>query len=191
MASKMGIDPHECEFALRYLKNADAIPAYAEFHIRDLVTNRPSNALVNSVTVSSNPIKNLLTAYIEYFGVTRIVVHLSQTYTGPSVHETYAFDSVTGQAINLEVDLDLSDEEYTLSLTNETQQDGFMGKAIEYVMPIIRKFEHNRKINEALNDATKEAFEAMGIQPGGELPREKYSAFSEYLAKKVTSYLMS
>lgn len=190
MACKMGIDPQACDFALRYLKNAAATPAYAEFHVRDLVTNRPSNLLVNSVTVSSNPIKNLLTAYIEYFGITRVVVHLSQTYKGPRVHETYAFNPVTGQAIYLDVDLDLSDEEYALSLANETLQDGYMEKAFEYAMPIVLRFKHARQNEKVLNDAIMEAFEAMGVQPNEELPREKIPAFTAYLTNKITPHLM-
>jgi hypothetical protein len=190
MACKMGINPQVCDFALLYLKNAAATPAYAEFHLRDLVANRPSNLLVNSVTVSSNPIKNLLTAYIEYFGVTRVVVHLSQTYKGPRVHKTYAFDSVTGQAIHLNVDLDLSNEEYALSLANETRLDGSDVKAFEYAMPIVFRFMHARQNEIMLNDWITEAFEAMGVQPDGELAPEQIPAFSAYLANKITPHLM-
>lgn len=190
MAFDIGIDPQECDFALCYLKNTAVTPAYAEFHLRDLVANRPPNQLFNSVTVSGNPTENRLTAYIEYFGVTRIVIHLSQTYTGPSVHKTYAFDPVTGQRIHLDVDLNLSDEEYALSLANKTRLDGSVVKAFDYAMPILLKSIYARQDEKVLNDAIMEAFEAMGIRPDGELAPEQIPAFTAYLTNKITPYLM-
>ncbi len=48
MAFKMGINPRECDFALSYLKDSAATPAFAEFHLRDLVVNRPITHLFNS-----------------------------------------------------------------------------------------------------------------------------------------------
>lgn len=189
MAFKIGIDPQICDFALRYLRNTAATPAFAEFYLRDLIVKRPSNRLLNSVTVSSNRGKNLLTAYIEYFGVTRVVVHLSQTYKGPSVQGTYAFDPVTGQQMQLDVDLDLSDQEYALSLANEARQDGSIEKAFDYAMPILLRFNYARQHKKMLKDAITEAFEAMGVPPGGELTPERFPDFSAYLANKIAPYL--
>jgi hypothetical protein len=104
MAYDMGIDPQSCDFALRYLRNPDATPALAEFYVRDLVDNRPSDHLINSVTVSANPRNNTLSAYIEYFGVVRYVVHLSRVYAGPHAFSTYAINTVTGKPCQRRLD---------------------------------------------------------------------------------------
>ena len=190
MAFKIGIDPQVCDFALRYLKDSAATPTFAEFYLRDLVVNRPTTHLFNSVTVTGDTSKKRLTAYIEYFGVTRVVVQLSQHYTGPGVHETYAFNPVTGRTIHLDVDLHLSDHEYALSLANDARSDGSYENAFAYAMPIILRFRHEMETETVLNEAITEAFEAMGVQPGEELPPEQIPAFTACIINKITPHLI-
>jgi hypothetical protein len=51
LAYHMGIDACACDFALSYLRNVDAIPALAQFDLREHIVERPSGGLINSVTV--------------------------------------------------------------------------------------------------------------------------------------------
>lgn len=189
MAFKMGINPQECDFALSYLKDSTATPAFAEFHLRDLVVNRPTTHLFNCVAVKGDTNKKRLTAYVEYFGITRVLVHLSQDYAGPNIHESYAFNPVTGLEIPLNIDLDLSNHEYSLSLENDARSDDAYEKAAAYAMPIILQFRQEMETTSVLNEAITEAFEAMGVQPGEELPTERIPAFTALIVNKIVPYL--
>jgi hypothetical protein len=153
MAYDMGIESHACDFALRYLRDSNAAPALAEFYIRDFVLNRPSQQLINSVTVTADPRKNTLIAYVEYFGVVRYVVHLSQTYSGPPKHCTYAIDTKTGRPADLHVDLNLSDNEHAASLADETGDESRFPELFQYAMPIALKSLYAREDEHAMRIA--------------------------------------
>ncbi len=141
------------------------------------------------MVVKGDTNKKRLTAYVEYFGITRVLVHLSKDYTGPDVHETYAFNPVTGMDIPLDVDLDLSDHEYSSSLENDARSDGAYEKAAAYAMPIILETRQDMETTSVLNEAIIEAFEAMGVQPGEELPTEQIPAFTAFIVNKIMPYL--
>jgi hypothetical protein len=190
MAYDMGIDPHACDFALSYLRNPEATPALAEFYVRDLVENRPSDHLINSVTVSANPRNNTLSAYIEYFGVVRYVVHLSRVYSGPHAYCTYAINTATGKPAELAVNFVLSDAEYALSLANETGDLGAFKKLFDYTMPIVLKSLYVRQDQKAVNDAITSTLEEMGVASDEEMAAENLLTFNTLVAQKLALHFL-
>jgi hypothetical protein len=174
---------------MTHLKDIPGSPtAVTDFFLRDLVTSRPLDDLVNSVTVSADPRSNRLYAYVEYFGVARYVVHLSQRYTGPHVQRSYAVNTATGKPADLAIDLNLSDTEYALSLAHDAVDERLRQATFEYAMPIVLRSLYAREDQNARERATLEARQAIGLQPNEEVPPEKRSAFNLQVDQKLAAY---
>jgi hypothetical protein len=154
------------------------------------VQNRPSDHLINSVTVSADPRNNTLSAYIEYFGVVRYVVHLSQTYSGPSACCTYAINTATGKPAELAVNFDLSNAEYALSLADETGDVRAFEKLFHYAMPIVLKSLYAREDEKAMSDAITATLEEVGVTSDAELPGEKLSTFNTLVGQKLALHFV-
>lgn len=191
MAYEMGIDPRTCDFAMSYLKTEGGTPALAEFYLRDLVCNRPSDSLINSVTICADQERKRLYGYIEYFGVVRYVIHLSQRYSGPPAHSTYAVNVATGVPAELSVKLDLSDEEFALSLANETGDLGQFKQAFDYAMPIVLRSLYAREDERALNGAIALSLKELGVDSDAEVPAEKQRQFNRLVAEKLSLHFIN
>lgn len=87
-ASECGVSHAQCEKALEYLLNpkAEAIP-FGLAYLSDLVDGRPKDRIFHCVSLHGDPKKMRLWSYIEYFGIFRIVVLLSERYAGPCINE--------------------------------------------------------------------------------------------------------
>jgi hypothetical protein len=189
MAYQLGIAPQACDHALSYLKDVPGSPtAVTDFFLRDLVKNRSLDYLVNSVTVSGNPYNSRLYAYVEYFGLARYLVHLSQHYSGPPVLGTYAVNTATGKTVELDVDLNLSDAEFALSLAHDAVDQRQQDAVSHYTMPIVLKSLYAREDQNAVERATVEAREVFGIKANEDVPPEMQSAFKLEVDQKLATY---
>jgi hypothetical protein len=190
MACKMSLPYKTSEYALRYLKDETATPAFAEFLLRDLVLNRPDSHIFHAVSVAGDPAKRRLIAYVEYFGLSRFVVHLSSDYEGPAIQKTYSLNPVSGEELNIAVDLLLSDDEYVLSQNNDAVPTGAREAAFHDVMPIVLRSMYAREDKRVLEQAIDEAFRELGAVPDQELRTNQIEEFSRRLAHKLTPYVL-
>jgi HNH endonuclease len=117
MAHWMGIPHTSCEVAVQFLRRTTADVLYGLFYERDLISNRPNDYLTHSVSVKGDPISKQLIAYVEYFSFARYVVLLSKCYEGQAIQKTYSINPADGTEIELNVNLDLSNEEIERATT--------------------------------------------------------------------------
>jgi hypothetical protein len=190
MASHMSISMDDCVSAIRYLVNLDADAVWAAFHLRDLIVNRPSAHLFHAVAVHGTAESGNLLGYIEYFGVFRHVVVLSQKYRGPDIKKCYAINPVTSEELRLEVDISLSESEIELLKRNETSPIEARIADLKLALPIVLQTQNFNGRNQLLNAAITETFEECGVKHGEEIPQERFSEFSAKLAAKAAAIFM-
>lgn len=190
MACKMSLPHKTCGFALRYLLDESATPAFAEFLLRDLVLNRPDSHIFHVVSVAADPIKRRLTAYVEYFGLSRFVVHLSSDYDGPATQKTYSLNPVTGEELNIAVDLSLSDDEYALSLANDAAPPGSHEAAFHHIMPVVLRSMYAREDKRVIEQAIEDTCQYLGVAPDQELTPDQIEKFNRRLTEKLTPHAL-
>ena len=107
LAFEAGIQIEECEHAREYLLSGGN-PCFGYFNDVDVVSNRPTGVFFHCVFVRGDPETKQLLGYVEYFGYQRIVVCLSSNYDGDEFSCCYAVDPVSGDTLELRVELKLT-----------------------------------------------------------------------------------
>ena len=107
---------------------------------KDLVSVRPAGVPIHCIHVNGDPESKLIRGYVEYFGVMRVVMCLSSSYSGNVFSTTYAIDPTTGEELNLSVDLDLDLTDIRKAYNNEKLDEKVIQKAIDAVIgPTLKK----------------------------------------------------
>lgn len=190
MAHFMGIPHQQCDYAIHYLRDEGATPAFGEFLTRDLVTDRPDSKVFHAVAIAGDPIHKRLFAYVEYFGLARFVVHLSLGYSGDAIQQSYTFDPTTGEEIELQVDLlSLTDEEHNSVLSNEAAPNDARVAAFERAMPIVFGVVRAKQDKRAITQAWEEACVELDLHPDQELDEKTAKNLALCLTNKLMHHL--
>ncbi|WP_227108231.1 HNH endonuclease [Chromobacterium rhizoryzae] len=189
VAWSLELNEQDCEVAVNYLRKGEGKP-FNLFYGRDVILNRPMDQLFHCVSLRSDNERNLLLGYVEYFGVFRGVVMLSDSYKGGDVDRTYAVDPVLGKEIDLTVDLHLSDQEV------DQFQDGAIlnGEnylaAFEQSIAIALSLSEKSKLDMAINSAVDKVCNDMGIQSEQEIAPEQALEFSRRIAEAMAPFFL-
>lgn len=190
LAAAAGIDARACDSALRYLTDDAAMPPHAFFYVWDLVSNRPPSHAFNCVSVVGDPARRILLGYVEYFSFARVVVVMSEAYDGEPFRATYAFNPATGESIDLQIDLELSDDELKLVRKNEALTDETYSAALDAGFGLIYKRSQLRHWQRETDAAFDHACKALGIPLDGVVPPDRAREFSalmvEYLGPMIS-----
>lgn len=190
LALDAGIEAAECINALEYLRNPQGFPCFGYFYERDLIRNRP-NELFHCVAVSGDPKSGQLTGYAEYFGVYRMVVGMSDRYTGRFFKAVYAVNPMTGKEIEgLDVDLALSAQEIQDTYDYKMIPDGAMAEAAGRVIPIGMQKAFDRERDAAIKRAVEYAFAHCGAKEGEMLTDEHKLKLSRLVTEQLMPFIM-
>ncbi len=122
LAVSVGVEAKICNLALTYLRDDDGNPAFGYYYKRELVTNRPSDRVFHCVVIKGDPCNQEINRLRwSLFSVYRMVIGLSDRYTGSGISASYAIDPTVGEELNLTVDLTFTDEELRFALANEDE----------------------------------------------------------------------
>jgi hypothetical protein len=191
MAHHMGIGHQDCKWAMRYLLGNDASPSYGHFHERDLIDERPNTHLIHCVSVKGDSASRTLIAYVEYFSLARLVILLSDDYSGSNMQCTYAIDPSTGAEIPVSVDLNLSSQELQEVIAcTEYKPDSYM-QTFNQAFPVLMRRNEERARAQAIKVAYEFACEKLCIEPGDEIRPEHHQQFSAYIAEHLVSFAMA
>lgn len=185
-----GIKAHECEKARNYLLDENAQACFGYYYEKDLLLNRPEGVVFHCVAVKGNPVTNLLLGYVELFGSFRVVVCLSDNYTGGDFYEQYSIDPISGKELNIEVDLTLTSDEIAAAYKYEKVPDGSIKAAMDKVIPLGINAAFEREQDRVITQAVDYAFAKCGIAEGEVLTPEKYKQFSGLIIEKLTPFLL-
>lgn len=111
VGSGIGID--ECDFALECLLSDSTVACIGPYYERhkDAVLNRKDNKLFHCVYIKGDARKGVLYCYIEYFSFYRVIVSLSNKYSGKDVDYQYAINPSEWKQIDLDICLSLSKDD--------------------------------------------------------------------------------
>jgi hypothetical protein len=185
MALAAGIRPSACDLALPYLLNENSGAPYGLFYARDLVSERPASYTPHIVSVYGDPRSGYLWGYVEYFGLARIVVPLSERYDGRAISSTYAFNPANGKEIAIGVDLSFSDEEIERIKANKAYSDEQYVTIANASFGIVYFRNVRRQFRMAFAESIAHAASKLGIAHGEAIPPEQAAKFSEYMVEKL------
>ncbi|MGX0133676.1 HNH endonuclease [Cupriavidus metallidurans] len=188
-ASDVGLPNWRCDEAKKYLTDEGYPPPYGFAYKTDFVLNRPADKVFHCVSLMGDPKTGLLLSYIEYFGLFRMLVRLSATYAGASVHETYAIDPTTGSALKLDIDWSVSGEEIGAILDGDgyTKQ-GYLA-AMNHTMPLLLRRNDERHMSRAVREAFDYAAQSLGIDEGDIIPPDVWPAFVDAMMEKLDPFI--
>jgi hypothetical protein len=179
------VEARFCENALRYLRDSEASPPYGFYFERDLIAGRSERTPLHCVAVSSRENDGQLLAYVEYFGVHRVVVLLSDRYEGPDIHCAYAIDPNAGRQLDLEFEIRLSRHDMQRCFDYQCLPKGAQEAAFHNVMPLAMQINQKRAIHDLAGRAARYAFANCGAKPGELLTDEQMRKLGPLVAQYV------
>jgi hypothetical protein len=184
-----GVSVGQCDLAVEYLRDKTAEPSFGYYYESDLVAGRPAGVPIHCVAVAGDPTTGMLLGYVEYFGVNRVVVCLSQSYAGPPLARSYGLDPTTGNTVPLQVDLPFSAADVRAIYDYEKTPDGGMQRAYDEIMPTALKRNFDRELASVIKRAAQYALENCGAKPGDELTAEQTAKLGPLVMKYMMPFL--
>jgi hypothetical protein len=184
-----GIPAGLCDLGVIYLRDEAAPPSYGFYSERDLVAGRPSGIPIHCVAVSANPETGLLLGYVEYFGVHRMVLCLSQSYSGPVVDCAHAIDPLTGRSIPVRVTLPFTAADVESIYAYERVPSDGVQRAFAEVFPTGLKLGFEREKARVIKDAVRYAFENCGAKPGDMLTDEQKAKLPGLVTERMMPFI--
>lgn len=181
MAFDAGVRPSACDLALPYLLDEHSDAPYGLFYARDLVSERPATYTPHVVSVRGDSSSGYLWGYVEYFGLARIVVPLSDRYDGEAFSSTYAFNPANGKEIDIRVDLSFSNEEIERIKANEAYTDEQYTAVINTSFRIVYFRSVRRQFRKAFAESVAYAASKLGIAYDEVIPPAQATKFSEHM----------
>ena len=189
LAYEAGLTIDDCENAKRYLlQNREACFGY--YNETDPITNRPHNIPLHCVYVRADTAKGLVLAYVEYFGFQKIVACLSDNYSGPTIERCYGVNPLTGEELDVDVDLTLEKNDISSIYNYEKWDYGRAKYDMENTLLVWKEIDNGRVIERVVNDAIDDACSELGIREGDVLSDERILEFSDYVFCKFAPTLL-
>lgn len=151
LAVHAGVPVSCCTRVVDYLNNEKDDICFGYFYQYDLILNRPEGLPLHCVSVKACSKRKQIIGYIEYFGIQRLIVCLSNSYEGDDISSTYAIDLISGNEIALEVDLDITKDEVQQAVISKKFPSEEIESAFHTVMHIARKNDISREFERLIN----------------------------------------
>lgn len=157
LLSVNNINPKVCERANTYIFN-DGEPCFGYYYHHDLLINRPVGVPIHCICVKGNKAARTIQAYLEYFGIARIVISLSANYEGDDFKHSYAIDPSKGQEITVDFDLEFDESEIRKIYDYQFYDWQVVSDAMHAVIPPELQRQQEQHLEEVL-DKSREAME--------------------------------
>lgn len=191
LAVQNGIDPQSCQNALRYLKDDRAEKCLGFYYERDILFDRPKDKVFHCVAISGNAQKGCLLGYVEIFSAQRIVVCLSDSYSGPDVHDLYAINPIAAEELELPFSIPLTKKDLTSVYRNEEIHPDAVEKAVSHILAIANKNNHEDERIKVFNEAFDYALKKCGWDEEEELTDEQANNFAACMMEKIQPFLIN
>lgn len=176
-----------CDIGIAYLNNSnhDRIWGYYLDEI-DVILNRDIDIPLHCVHINANGSKGKVIAYIEYFSILKVVILLSNNYSGIDQSITYALDPTTGKELNVGVESQNLHEIIHDIISDQYRNYEVAKNNINNVLRIIdekaREQELSRIVERIFNEISKE--EAVDQQKVSQIVQEQAHNFFLHLLKR-------
>ena len=190
LAVYSGIPTESCIEATSYLNNEDSEACFGYFYESDLVKNRPQDTPIHCVSVKGCDKSNQVIAYVEYFGVQRMVLGLGTNYTGEAISNTYSINPITGEELELSVDLNLTKNDIREAYQYKKIPCGSVEKAFEKVIPAGMNASYAKDQNRVVDKAIQKGFENCGAKEGEMLMSKNIEKIISILMEEIEPFLL-
>ena len=189
LAHECGISISTCEVAASYLRNTVTEPCFGYFNASDLVLNRPQGVPFHCVAISGSPDTGLLLGYVEFFGFLRIVVLLSELYSGPAQSYAYAIDPRTGYELVLNVRLAFSRKDIADIFNYLCADTSIFEQSASAVIGPAHAARSLRERNRVTREAVEYAFKNCGAKEGDRLSEEHCARIAKLVAERLAPFV--
>lgn len=173
-----GISVENCNVARSYLRQIGTVVPFGYFYEDDLVQSRPKGVPIHCVAISGNPKTGMLLGYVEYFGVVRVVVCLSDKFEGSQIDRAYAIDPMNSTELNLSVRLPFSTSDIEAIYKYQKFPDGALQRVFTEVIPTELKKKFETEKDRVIHDAVQYAFANCDAKEGEVLTPEQLKKLS-------------
>ena len=186
-----GIDPRQCDLALTYLLDESSEPCFGYYYDRaDVVINRPRWLPFHCVYVKGCNGTSSIVGYIELFGFRRIVLCLSESYTGEDFEHTYAIDPIKGQEIDVQVNFGLSLSEIHKAYEYERFDEAVAIDAIARVLDKSQEIGFDREMGRVVRKSVESALSKLGLKEGDVLDDEQIARLSGDIIEGLMPFII-
>ncbi|MFP8965238.1 HNH endonuclease [Pokkaliibacter sp. CJK22405] len=189
LAVSSGIPTEVCVEATNYLRKEEGGACFGYFYEFDLIKNRPEGTPLHCVSIKGCSKTKQVIGYVEYFGVQRVVLCLSDTYEGENISNTYAINPITGEELNLVVKLDLSNRDIRQAYGYKKIPEGSVEAIFDKVISKGMKVSLEKEKDRVLNQAVKYAFENCGAKEGEILMPEHINKLAELVMENLEPFM--
>ncbi len=191
LAVSSGIPAEICVKATNYLRNEeDGEACFGYFYESDLIKNRPEGTPFHCVSIKGCGKTKQVVGYVEYFGVQRVILCLSDSYEGDDISNTYAINPITGEELSLIVELELSNADIREAYDYKKIPEGTVEAAFHKVIPTGLKASFEKEKERVLSQAVKHAFENCGAREGEMLMPEHVDKLTELMMEKLQPFIL-
>lgn len=191
LLSTTGTSVRACEHAMRFLKEEESEPCFGYYYEKDLVVGRPIGIPIHCVHVNGDPDSNLIRGYVEYFGVMRVVMCLSSSYSGRAFSATYSIDPTKGKELDLTVDQDLTLSDIRKAYDYEKWDSNVVQLAMGAVIGPTLEIQHREEKERVLEAAVRYAFANCGAKEGEAITEEQRNRLVGLLWEKLEPWVKS
>ncbi|MDX8164942.1 HNH endonuclease [Acinetobacter pittii] len=178
-----GISSESCNLAIDYLIN-NGEPNFGYYNCaEDLVKNRQRGCPFHCVYIKAFQETGLILAYIEYFGFHRMIACMSNIYKGEDIDQLYAINPMTGEEIELEIELNLSESDISKIYNYEKYEPEYVKSSIGYIVEKAVSYSEEKELNRLILKAIEEAEKLHD-------PLKSHVENSVIKSKKFTELLM-
>lgn len=167
-----GIPPEKCELAIKYLRGDDASVCFGYFHEEDLVLGRPEGIPIHCVHVKGLPETKQVLGYVEFFGIYRMIICLSETYDGEEFSSTYSINPMNSEEIRLDVKLEFSSEEIQEIYDYKKVARDKAVESVKKVMLTAMELSEDRERKRVVSSAVHHSFDNVGLKDGEQITQE-------------------
>lgn len=190
LAVDSGIPAKSCIEAIDYLKNEESEACFGYFYEADLIKNRPEGIPLHCVSIKGCSKTRQVLGYVEYFGVQRVVLCLASSYEGEDISNTYAINPITGEVLNLSVDLNLTKIDIQETYDYKKIPNGSVEEAFGKVISTGMNASFEKEKERVLNEAVRHAFENCGAKEGEMLMPEHVAKLTGLVMEKLEPFVL-
>ncbi|MCZ0926114.1 HNH endonuclease [Halomonas janggokensis] len=191
LLSTTGVSVRHCEHAIEFLKEEESEPCFGYYYEKDLVLGRPAGVPVHIVHVNGDPDSNLIRGYVEYFGIMRVVMCLSSSYSGSAFSATYSIDPTKGEELGLDVGLDLTLTDIRKAYDYEKWDGNAVQQAMGAVIGPTLEIQYKEERERVLEEAVRFAFANCGAKEGEIITEEQYDRLVGLLWEKLEPWVLN
>jgi len=188
LCAEAGINSRSAEKALNYLLGEDSEACYTFYYSRDLVVERPAESILHVVSIQGDPETGLLLGYVEYFSTCRVVVVLSEDYSGDRIQHSYSLDPIAGCELNVTVSFPFDrDNIRKIFIDEETAKQG-LSEALADTLRIAQNRSVNAEIRKICEVTLEEVAKELRMTTRA-LLSNNHPLFYERLQSKMTPFI--